>query len=525
MSGQFLFVHNNEWADFETPDAIPISQGYILANLRKNGYSGQILGDYKNSPLSPQIFKTIIQKIKPHAVGFSGYEENMNRVRLWARFAKSINPDVTIVLGGPQATFMPGKALLQMKEVDVLCRGEGELVMLGIAHALTNKTPLSKVPGICVLKNGTPLETGTANRPEDLDELPSPYLNEDLDLIGKSRVILLSSRGCTSPCTFCYTTRASGKKVRFHSIDRIIDEMLFLKQRDKTDFWFADPNFAFSRKRLEALLEAIIRKVPGIRFWCQTRYNLIDRKLVGLLKRAGVHTIAFGLESADPDVLKRIKKGLDPGKMSRAIKLVKDADIEVELFTLFGLPGETMEQAGKTLDFVKQNRVAITGNSISQQLHLFFGTPISDDPAAHGITPLPRLRRAYQSICRDFRTDSMSEEEIRRMALIWRLNRQDFEEKITHGVDLFSISGFITRNRDVFSQRPEAAMMLARIYMQLDEFGAAASCMRRLHDNFSDSQEVRRFLSTPCVGYKSRRRGVARPGCKIIFDCRGAAPR
>lgn len=126
MPGHFLFVHINEWADFESPDAIPISQGYILANLIKNGHSGEILGDYKNRPLTPDVFKTAFTKNTITAVGFSVYEENFNRVRAWAGFAKSINPDVTVVQGGPQTTFMPGAALEQMKEVDVLCRGEGE---------------------------------------------------------------------------------------------------------------------------------------------------------------------------------------------------------------------------------------------------------------------------------------------------------------------------------------------------------------------------------------------------------------
>ncbi|MBU0484518.1 MAG: hypothetical protein KKB30_08390 [Proteobacteria bacterium] len=64
MSGHFLFVHVNQWADFESPDAIPISQGYILASLNRNGFSGEILGDYQNHHLSPQLFKTLLLNTK-----------------------------------------------------------------------------------------------------------------------------------------------------------------------------------------------------------------------------------------------------------------------------------------------------------------------------------------------------------------------------------------------------------------------------------------------------------------------------
>jgi len=521
MQDQFLFVHVNEWGDYETPDAIPISQGFILANLEQHGYSGAILGDYKNRPLSPQLFKTQFNTTRPAVLGFSVYEENINRIRSWARFAKSLNNNVRVVLGGPQTTFMPGEALQQMPEADILCRGDGETVMLDLANTLAANRPLVEVPGICCRDNGHIIETGPNHGPEDLDTLPSPYLNATIDTSGKSRVILLSSRGCTSPCTFCYTTRASGRTVRFHSIDRIVEEIRYLKKRGISDFWFADPNFAFSKKRLVALLEAIIAKVPGITFWCQTRYNLIDPDLLKLLKHAGAHTIAFGLESAHDETLTRIRKGLDPARMSDAIRLTQEAGINVELFTLFGLPGETRENAVKTLEYVNRHGVDIEGNSISQQLHLFFGTPISEDPSAHGVQPLPVTRPAYQSICRDFATDCMSGDEIRQMSLLWRINRKDFEEDIENGCNLFRIAGLITAHKEMLAWRPEADILLAAIYRHLDEVEAAASCLHRLHAKFPDHPRVKPLLNPPFVAYKSKRRGVAARGCRIIFDCKG----
>ena len=523
MSGNFLFVHVNEWADFSSPDAIPISQGYILARLRQDGYSGRILGDYQDRSLAPAEFKSALQELRPRAVGFSVYQENMDKVRLWASFAKQVDPEITVILGGPQVTFMPGEALLQMREADILCRGDGEEVMPRLARALfAGPGSLAGVEGICYLEDGRPVETGRHCGTGSLDELPSPYLDGTLDCRGKARAILLSSRGCTSSCTFCYTPRASNRTVRFHSVDRVLEEMQCLHQRDNiTDFWFADPNFAWSRQRLETFLHAIISRAPWATFWCQTRYNLVDADLLALLKEAGAHTIAFGLESADRATLDRIRKGLDPDGISRAIRLAQEAGIRVELFTLFGLPGETPAKARKTLDFVRSHGVEISGNSISQQLHVFFGTPIAEDPARHGIIPLARTRPLYQSIGREYRTGTMSEEEILQMSLLWRLNRQDFADDIRAGTNLFTIAGFITRHRKLLACRPEADMMLASIYLHLDEPGPAAACLRRLRDSFGHLPEVSSFLATPLTGFRSRRRAVARKGCRIIFDCKG----
>ncbi len=521
MSENFLLLHVNEWADFESCDAIPLSQGYILANLQRHGYSGQILGDYKNRPLTPHHFHDYLQEYHPQAIGFSVYEENINRVRAWAALTKKIDQKIPVVLGGPQTTFMPGEALKQMDEVDILCRGEGETVMLELANALADKSNLTEVAGICYKENGSIVETESCPRPESLDDLPSPYLDEAFDCTGKDRAILLSSRGCSSSCTFCYTPRANGKKVRFHSVDRVMAEMLHLQRKGINDFWFADPNFAHSRERLETFLESIIDKVPGVTFWCQTRANLVDAKLLALLKRAGAHTLAFGLESAHDGTLKRIKKGTKIGQLSKAIKLTQDAGINVELFSLFGLPGESLKNAQQTLDFVKRHKVDIAGNSISQQLHVFFGTPISENPIEHGINALPITKPAYQSLCRDFQTSGMSEDEIHQMRLLWRLNRRDFDEDIKNGRHLFTIAGFITRHKKYFDSRPEAEMMLARIYLHLDECGPAAQCFLRLQQKFGDDPEVKQFLNRPFTAYKNKRRAIAREACQVIFDCKG----
>jgi radical SAM superfamily enzyme len=523
MSGYLLFIHINEWATTDSPDAIPISQAYTLAYLKQYGFTGRILGDYKNAPLQPAELKQVLQEHQPLALGFSVYEENMHQARLWAQYAKKIAPDLTVILGGPQTTFMPDEALLQMQEADILCRAEGETVTLALARALTDGSSLKTVPGISFVEHGRIITTDPEPMVEDLDTYPSPYLEDLVDVKGKSRVILLSSRGCTSPCTFCYTTRASGRRVRFHSLDRIIAEVQHLRTQGISDFWFADPNFAYSRDRLTSLLERLIQEAPNIQFWCQTRYNLITPELLELLKKAGARTIAFGLESADRDVLHTIKKGLQPDRLSEVIAMVQKAGIEVELFTLFGLPGETMAQAAATLDYVKSNKVAIDGNSISQQLHLFFGTPITDDPASHGITPLPMTKPAYQSICRDFATTTMTAAEIHQLSLFWRLNRQDFSDNVQTRTNLFEVAGFITANRAHLQSRPEAELLLAEIYLALEEFDGARKCIERLEKQFPDHPEVRGFLTSPWAGFKSKRRTIAAPGSRVIYDCKGLA--
>ena len=521
MPGHFLFIHVNLLAPLNSPDTIPISEATILAHLKTHGFSGQILGDFADSPLKPGVLAKAIHTDQPLAIGFTAYQENIEQIRLWARFAKKLSPAIRTIIGGPQVTFMPAEGLRHMPEVDFLGRGEGEEVMLGLAQALTEGTDIARVPGLCFLREHEVVETGPAYGANDLDTYASPYLMDLIDLRHKERAIMLTSRGCSYGCAFCYTPRASRKRVRFYSTERIIDEMKYLKSKGVKAFWFADTNFSLSRKRLVTLLEGIVKEVPGITFWCQTRYDLVNHELLSLLRRAGADNVAYGLESANPEVLEGINKPIDLKHLSRVIRQTQEAGINVELFSMFALPGETLDRALNTLAFVKRNRVTIDGNSISQQAHLFFGTPMNDKAADYGIRPFRRTRPAYLSVCRDYETDTMSADEIRRMSLIWRLNRNDFAEDVRAERNLFHRAAFITQNRNLLSDRPEAMCLLARIYLALEEYGAASDCMNLLKKAFAGNPAVQEFLQGPFLCFELSRDAL-RPGFKIIYDCQGS---
>ena len=520
-SAQVLFVHVNLLAPLESPDTIPISEAAILAHLKNHGFSGQILGDFADAPLTPPVLAKTINAVQPTAIGFTAYQENIEQIRLWARLAKKIAPETKIILGGPQITFMPGEALHHMPEVDFLCRGEGEDVMLGLAQALTDGLDLSGIPGLCFSHNGEIVETGFVHGAKDLDAYASPYLSDLIDLRHKERVILLTTRGCAYDCAFCYTPRASQRKVRFFSIERIIDEMKYLKSKGISAFWFADTNFSVSRKRLVTLLEAIIEDVPGVTFWCQTRYDLINKELLALLKRAGAESIAYGLESANPHVLERINKPIDLNRLSHVVKMTQEAGIQVELFSMFGLPGESLVQALNTLAFLKNNQVPVDGNSISQQAHLFFGTPMTEDPETYGIRPFRRTRPAYLSVCRDFETATMSSKQIKQASLIWRLYRDDLQQDVRGGSNLFHRAAFITQNFQALAQWPETHSLLAKIYLNLEEYEAAVECMHLLEHQFIDQPEVQTFLDGPFSCFMLTDDKAAE-GSKIIYDCQGS---
>jgi radical SAM superfamily enzyme YgiQ (UPF0313 family) len=71
------------------------------------------------------------------------------------------------------------------------------------------------------------------------------------------------------------------------------------------------------------------------------------------MKRAGCHTIALGMESVDPAVLKNIRKNITPGQLKEAVSLIRKNGMNTIVFCVVGFPGETKESIEKTISFLK----------------------------------------------------------------------------------------------------------------------------------------------------------------------------
>ena len=124
-----------------------------------------------------------------------------------AKLIKMCDPSIVVVLGGPQATFMPGWALTQMPDVDVIIRGEGEVVMPAFINCLEKQRDITKVKGIAFWLGGEIYETASQPFVRNLDKLPFPYQTGVFRWSDHTGATMLASHGCTYNCNFCYTPR------------------------------------------------------------------------------------------------------------------------------------------------------------------------------------------------------------------------------------------------------------------------------------------------------------------------------
>lgn len=344
---------------------------------------------------------------------------------------------------------MPSAALEQLEDVDALVRGEGESVVPLMADALDSGQGLERVEGVSCRCAGKIVDTGKGPvPPEDLDVYPSPYLMNLLNLDGKNTAILLSSRGCRHVCRFCITPSVCRGKIRYHSVERVVEEMALLAHQGIERFWFADPNFTADTDRTMELLEEKIRRGISTPFWCQTRSDLVDAPVLEQLRKAGADTIAFGLESGSPGVLKNTGKGIELDGLRQNISVAQSLGMETELFSIFGLPGETVEDARNTMKLVQSLGIPIQSNSGSQQMQLYFGSLYEKNPERYGIKPTDGHVPLYLSVGEQYETSGMSKADMRKVRNLWALSNEQIKIDVYYKQRVFEIIDFLLENRE-----------------------------------------------------------------------------
>ena len=393
-------------------DLFPISLGYIAASLAKHNIDSVIAEIDSLTTLTDKSISRFVLKSKPAVVGLAVYQVNIHLAMQLAKLIKMCDPSIVVVLGGPQATFMPGRALTQMPDVDVIIRGEGEVVMPALINCLEKQGDITKVKGIVFRPGGEIYETASQPFVRNLDKLPSPYQTGVFRWSDHTGAAMLTSRGCTYNCNFCYTPRAFNRTIRVHSPHRVLADMNVCVKNGIRRFFFADPSFTFDKKRVRAIMRGILKKRWKIEIWCETRAELVDADLLNLMARAGVKYLAYGLESVDPMVNGAINKRIDLRQFGETIRSTQSAGIEAEVFTLYGLPKQTRQSSLETLSFLLDLGVKIIGNSAGQQLILFFGTDVLDNPRKYGIRLFKKRRPLYFSAGADFQTDWMTTRDI-----------------------------------------------------------------------------------------------------------------
>ena len=206
---------------------------------------------------------------------------------------------------------------------------------------------------------------------------------------------ILTSRGCPYPCIFC--DKVYGSILRKRSIKNVINEIEYdIKKYNISNFYIQDDSFTLDIKRVVEFCDLIIKKKINIRWWALTRADT-GAYILKKIKKAGCISLALGIESGDPDVLRIVNKKLDLDKARETIRHAKELGIIVRLFMIVGLPWQDKKSIDKTIDFIREVKPNVVTVNI---LTPYPNAPIYDKLSSYGIKmllePTPRGFENFQ---------------------------------------------------------------------------------------------------------------------------------
>lgn len=259
-----------------------------------------------------------------------------------------------VMVGGPHSSAIK-KDILEESKADVAIKGEGEETLKELLINLSKKNhDFSKIRGVIWRDNGQVVENPEREFFHELDKLPFPaYDLFELERYMDKKIPIATSRGCPYYCTFCTIFLTMGRRFRARSAGNIVDELEYWENKGYRYFGFNDDNFSSDMKRAEEICDEIIKRNLKIKWELRNgvRIDRVDEPLLRKMKRAGCFYLAFGVESADQDVLNKMKKGLNIKRVKRAIMLAERVGIKKGAFFIIGLPGDNFKKFKKSLKF------------------------------------------------------------------------------------------------------------------------------------------------------------------------------
>lgn len=371
---------------------------YLSATLKARGHQCDILVE----PLEKDDLATVAARMEPEILAVSCLTSDYH----WAisqveRIRRASSP--LVVFGGHDVTLNPEKSIAD-PNVDVICRGEGELPLAELADAMDAGVDFTAIANLWVKTEDGIIRNEMRNLLEDLDILPFP----DRELYtrypffqrrGKRSLAL--GRGCPYACAHCHNSakravfKGKGRYVRWRSRENILDEIdTLLETQFVTVLHFIDDSFGARKGWLVELIRALLaRRGSTVALQANMRADLVTEELCAALEEYGADKLRLriAVETGNEDYRRRIlKKNISDDELLRAADTLNRHEIDFVTYNMLGLPGESFAEALETLRFNCQLRPALALCFIFQP---FPGTELARFAVEEGYLPPENLRK------------------------------------------------------------------------------------------------------------------------------------
>lgn len=162
---------------------------------------------------------------------------------------------------------------------------------------------------------------------------------------------VLTNFGCPFQCSFCIANKLG---FAYRKADEVIEELRYIRDLGVREIFFEDMTFGLPRENVEKLCNMMIAEKLKFGWTCFSRVDLVDRKLLLLMQKSGCHTVIFGVESANDDILEIHRKGYKISQAQDIFGVCRKLGIRTVATFILGLPEETRQTCLETIRLAKK---------------------------------------------------------------------------------------------------------------------------------------------------------------------------
>ena len=332
------------------PNYPSLGLGYIGAYLKHFGHDVRIFDIIKGIP----EYEKTLATFHPEFIGLNSFAMTDDDLRSLVCISREAS-DAIIVVGGIYATSSPDLVFREIKP-DILVLGEGEKKMLDIVEG----KPTERIDGVVTSKH----RSYNFDFIEDLDALPFPdremmHAREyQSDWVHEQEPFtsVMTGRGCPWDCSFCGSKLMWKRQVRRRSVSNVLEEIEQLLAQGWREIYFVDDTFTLSKSYVLDFCREIRERGLAFTWKSCSRVDVLDRETALAMKKAGCHTLLFGVESGNQKTLDFLNKRITLDETRRAFRICREVGLKTVASIMYNIPGETMEDMGNTFRFARELR-------------------------------------------------------------------------------------------------------------------------------------------------------------------------
>ena len=332
----------------------PLGLQYIQASVEKRTPWKAEIYDPVVDDLDYGDFEQELKRYPLDLVGISTYTHSLPDVQQTVNVIRKLNPNATIVAGGPHTSMFPDYAI-QLDGVDAITTGDGEDAFVEMCEAFNNGKDFEGIEGVWFKRDGQVVKNKNRASTRSLDAYPWPDRSRtryrDYYLPGTKQPLsttAITSRGCPHSCPFCLTYK---KQYRIRAIDNILDEIEHCLSLGITETHFIDDLFTPNSQWVLKFCDAVERRGLKFSWGYKTTIAGTTREQIRRCAETGCSKIHFGVESANNEGLDVWGKHCDTDDVHRVFRWCREEGVRSVAYIMLAGPHErTMDEALTNLD-------------------------------------------------------------------------------------------------------------------------------------------------------------------------------